>query len=246
MLGWVAPVPRHPNPFLNCLPKSGSEYIWDVLCAALGKRRFQPTAGPFTIQLLIAKQLTAEAQGEAVIRCHLAPHPYNVAQLDHHIPRWVLHVRDPRQATYSLYRAVTDGIGVQDPATHQYFGWDDEFKALPETERLNRFYRQILPEMVTWIDGWVAVCDRGAARSRVLISSFEEFKRDPGAFFRRLLAFYEVDQALALPKPEAAVRNFRTGTVAEWRAALSDELVAWADAQVPRAMRERFGWAESG
>lgn len=237
--GYVAP-----PVFLNTMPKSGSVFIMESLAKALDVPYVPVSPGYFPDDLLLLGAMRRLALGGAVTQCHCPPHATNIALMCAFSDRIVIHVRDPRQATLSwlhhvqTFQAQKDALVVLSPRLPEDY-FDKDLAAQIDWQIDNH-----LPCVVQWLETWLKVAEGGKSGIRILFSTYEDFHGDPRKFLEKILAFYDVPDARyeiqGLEKTTG--RNFRKGTIDEWREVFDPDQAERATAAIPDHMFERFGW----
>ena len=228
--------------------KSASEFIHDNLLRALEAPEILISIGTVPRDRLIDAAVRRLATGGAVSRSHISSDNLP-ALVANGVNRLVLHVRDPRQVTVSwthhmrrLGRAeFRHGAATYDPPLPA------AFRDWPLRRQLDWAVENYLPGQLQWLEDWAAALDRHRGAVSVLVSTFEEFRADQDAFFRRVADFFGLAE-FQVPglsdQSAAAMRNFRLGHVDEWRTVLSaEQLKAFRARFEPVA--ERFGWEVS-
>lgn len=179
------------------------------------------------------------ARGGACYATHLEPLPRNIARLKTAgIDKIIVHVRDPRQSLLSMIHHITRYPEGTASLLGSHF---DEWDISAQVERLMEDYLR----RVSWIQGWLDA----EAELGVLFSTFEEFVRDRDAFIDRYLDFYGAPRALfsyadATRMHEGTDYHFRAGLTEEWRSVFPERDAEMLTAQLPAAMRRRFGWSD--
>jgi hypothetical protein len=102
-----------------------------------------------------------------------------------------------------------------------------------------------LKQSISWIDAWVTFIDQADEDTRYMISSFEEFIRDPHAFYSRLFDFFHSGLSDVISTPVAAKeidKNFRSGLTNEWETVFSPTHLGMASEIIPAELIDRFKW----
>jgi len=240
---------RTPLPpiLFNTMPKSGSMYIAETLYTGLGVKPMRISGSYYPDDLIIRPWIEELAHGDRLTQEHLPAHPVNLALIDMHLDRLVIHVRDPRQATLSWLHHV-DKLRNQDrdfelavlhPAPPENY-FDGDFAA-----KLDWQIDHHLPTLIEWTRGWVdADADEGF-NARVLFTRYEQFNADEHAFLDTLLKFLDISADRFTHHgraPERGVVNFRSGRSGEWREVFSSEQQRRAASMIPAALAEKFDW----
>ena len=229
---------------INTMPKSGSVYIHKHLGQALGMP-FSNLGNGYTladqVQYWSAKSFIGSS---SISQNHFEPSDINVQILDRVVGRWILHIRDPRQALLSwvhhldllkaenredalLWVTPTPPPGYFELELSEKIGWN-----------IVHYY----PDLVDWLRGWLKVYDRG--RFNILLTTYDELIADERRLFDRILDFHGIPrqrfQFMPLPKDRDV--HFRKGDPDEWRSVYSPSQIEACNAHLPDHLLERFGW----
>jgi hypothetical protein len=227
------------------MQKSASEYIRANLLQALGLPEIAVGVGTVPRDRAVRPALRQLATGGALCRTHMSG-DNAAAMAQAGIARMLLHVRDPRQVTVSwahMMRRITDhefiyAAGMYTPAVPDaYRDWSFE-------EQFAWAVENYLPGQLDWLEGWVRALDAGLPL-RICITTFEQFRDDQDAFYRRVLEFFEAplaDAGVLQSRTAEAMRNFRSGRTSEWRRLFTSAQKSAIEARVA-PLAERFGWA---
>jgi Flp pilus assembly protein TadD len=233
-----------PAILLVAMQKSASEYIRENLRRALDIPEIYISIGTIPCDKVIPSAVRQLAKGGAIARSHMDG--TNLATLvANGITRMILEVRDPRQVTISwthMMRGLTDAefryaSQMYDPAA------PEDFRSWPLQLQLDWAVGNYLPGQISWLESWMAVLDQGPSIP-VCVSTFEEFRQDKSAFFRKISDFYGIDRFARLESSQqnaATMRNFRRGDVDEWRSVLTSKQLSSFNSRLKR-LADQFGW----
>jgi hypothetical protein len=229
---------------LVAMLKSASEFIRENLMRALDAPEMYINIGTVPRDKAVPSAVRQLAEGGAVSRSHLSGDNLS-ALVANGIDRLILHVRDPRQVTISWTHMIRRLSS--DEFRYAAYMYDpplpEEFRNWELQRQLDWAVQNFLPGQLEWLEGWTAALDNGPAIP-VTVSKFEEFRQDQDAFFRKISNFYGISE-IHLPKlseqSAAAMRNFRSGQVDEWRAVLRPEQISSFRSRF-EPLAERFGW----
>lgn len=233
---------------INCLPKSGSEYIRHALASGLGKLIKEPTGGSFPDNRVRPGFIRHAYEQGWLMRGHITPNRFNVIEVKTSIPSMVVHVRDPRAAFLSLIHAHTQ-IAERSQSYRLHHNITEAFIERSFDERAEFFYGYYFIPMIDWIEGWLDVYKQGTIKN-ILFTTYEQFRRDEIGFFNAILDFFSIDSELFTFKPfqlekshalDSAI-NFRKGVVDEWREAFTEMMRARMHKAIPRHLYDFFCW----
>lgn len=237
-----------PGILLNCLPKSGSEYIRHAMGCGLGKLIKEPTGGTFPDNRVRPGFIAYAYKHGWLMRGHITPIRYNVIEVVTSIPRMVVHVRDPRSAFLSLIHAHTK-IAERSLTYRMHHKITDDFFSMSLDDRADFFYDYYFIPMVDWIEGWVDVYQQGVFEN-IFFTTYEQFRSDENGFFNSILDYYNIDNDLFTFQPfkpkvgnsmDGAI-NFRKGLIDEWREAFDDKILTRMCDDIPDRLCDRFNW----
>jgi hypothetical protein len=241
-----------PPALMFALHKSGSIFIQRALRRTLQVEVKHISSAGASGSWISYPELRRFAEGNAVSREHMQPRPELPAVLAaFNIRRAVVHVRDPRAAIISWTRHMernlpTRGLGYLTYSCEQevpgcYLQWSFE-------QRLQWQIEHVMPRMVAWIDGWLALADHSSSVT-FLVTDYAELARDSRAYVLKLLDFYEIPYQqdwVKIPRREVGHNNIFSlpQPGASLPEPISAEILACADAGTPARLIDRFGWTQ--
>ena len=249
-----------PPVLLVAQPKSGSVYLQRALRRTLRVQIRHISAGGMSGSTFDQYNLGRFECGNVVSREHLQPRRFSLEVLARHgVRKVVLHMRDPRAAIVSWTRHMdrtlerrgfrSVELSCELPMPEAYIDWGF-------AQRLHWQVENKLPLFVRWIEDWLAL----VATSRdveFLVTDYRALCEDARGLVVRILEFYEIDYApdwISMPVVRVGKNNIYTlpesieqpVEVAHpaWAEAMSAETLQAANALVPAALIDRFGWAK--
>tara|TARA_R110002074_G_scaffold125072_3_gene261982 strand:+ start:1109 stop:1765 length:657 start_codon:yes stop_codon:yes gene_type:complete len=183
-------------------------------------------------------------KGKRVASVHIDAHPTNLQLLVEFVPRWIVHLRDPRSVTLSwthhVDRRFREGLGerlfrVTPVPTAQYHAMDFEGRIWWQLENF-------FPCAIRWIEDWLRIV--GTMPDRMMLTEFQQFRGREANFIEEIMEFLQFDvvqREIVLPEKSLA-SNFRTGTTDEWQTVFSSAQRDYANRLIPDAWRKRFDW----
>lgn len=233
-----------PGILINTMPKSGSVYIHKHLGQALGMP-FSNLGNGYTLADQVhywnAKSFAA---GSSIAQNHFEPSDINVQILDRVIGRWVLHIRDPRQALLSWvhHLDLLKAEGRDDALLWVVPAAPSGYFERSLADKIDWNIAHYFSALVAWLLGWLKVYDRG--RFNILLTSYDELITDERRLFDRILDFHGIPrqrfQFTPLPKDRDV--HFRKGDPEEWRSVFSGPQIDACNAHLPDGLLDRFGW----
>lgn len=178
------------------------------------------------------------ARGGAIHTTQMRPTSDNVAAIHHAgVGHVIVHVRDPRQIIVSLAHHLSK--------YKAQFGAIEGFATVADrslVERVDFLIREILPDRVNWMRGWLK------ARNQLAIgfTTYEMFASQPAQFLDVLLSHYHGDtrffNAEAAHGPTGVDGHFRMGSIDEWRGVLTRGQINEMNRIVGDDLLTTFGW----
>jgi len=236
------------NPILLItLPKSGSVYISSALEEGweqpLGKHMF--SANVFMSDVVRFQELAKFSRNErGICQNHLPASNLNLRSLDRYLDRWVVHIRDPRQATLSWWHHIRkrheEKSDLLLQVDHGHFDEERFFNGLNDQEQLDYLIDHHLPACVQWIDEWL----EAAQTRKILITTYDEFVENPEEFFGVILAFFDhtVYNFKQPEPPKKGKKHYRSGTKDEFRTVFTKRQNETAFLNIHDHIVDRFGW----
>ena len=238
-----------PGLIFNTLPKSASVFIWDALAKGLGLVQCRIQLSDFPETLLMPHHVARLAKGGVIAQSHFGPSRHNLlTMLFYGVDRLVVHVRDPRQALLSWVHHVRKKNTVFHPDLVSLHHRPPQQMLQGNLEELVTWHiKHYLPLEIDWIQGWLDVCEDPEWHDlKVLLLSFEDFKRDNDAYFRKIFDLYGLNpSSFQAPAQTAGKLHFRKGLVSEWKEVFTAEQIEMTKSIVPSELVERFGWEQA-
>jgi hypothetical protein len=233
-----------PRIYLNCLPKSGSDYLVNLLCKGMRLRHLERGGGAFPESYLWHDYFSRVGSGW-VYRGHEKYNRYHKYQIGLYLDRMVVHVRDPRAAVLS-FTHYADTIARDSASLARYHHIDSAFLALPLPDKLDLMIDYMTPLMVEWIESWLQAQRDPDFGTRILFTTFENLRQSRESFLTGMLEFYGVGHTRARDIQEGLdikSVNFRKGEIDEWRKVMSGSQRDRINRYLPDSLLERFSWS---
>jgi hypothetical protein len=236
-----------PGILFNTLPKSASVFILETLATTLKKPVVPISAGYFPRDQIDFRQFSALINSRGIAQSHLDASAFNQRYLKR-IDKVVVQFRDPRQATLSwlhhldrLFKeAQNEFLFTVTPVLPEgYFAFD-------MAKKIDYQLTHFLPQVIEWQEEWVRFIDECNEPGRFMLNSFEAFIADPARYFASIFAFLgctapeSIEIHTIVPTTE---RNYRKGTIDEFRSVFSAAQANRAAAAITTEMKARFGWS---
>ena len=184
------------------MPKSASEYIPDVLAACLDIPAYFGGTHTFPRNRVIPRLTAISSRGGALLRLHMEACEANFAILkEAGIPRLVLHLRDPRQATLSwvhMLRRIDDKRFDLDRLSYTPVVRKD-FRDFDLPDQLDWAMTNFYPRLIQWLTDWIDALPELERDMAVLVTTFEDFVDDPGKYLRPWLHFTRSSSITSIP-----------------------------------------------
>lgn len=236
---------RRPSVLVVSAPKSGTVYLNRTLERSLGLKNMRLCHGYFPHDHVSVEQLhDFVTKGGYIAATHIDPSPANWHLLDALLPRWIVHVRDPRASLLSWVHHVrrlhregrqldlmrvcpTPPVSVLAGNLGHCIDW-----------HIDRFYRSL----VAWIGSWVDVA--AAWPHRVLLTEFAALHDNEQALCQDMAAFvgHAPSRYRHRATPRTMATHFRVGALDEWQHVFTPEQCRRTTAMLPLELCQRFGW----
>ncbi len=230
--------------FFVTMPKSGTLYLMKLFTLGLGLRYMHISLNGFPSDSLDLSKAKAACSGNCFSMAHLDSSATNLQMLDHFFGRFVVHLRDPRQALWSWFHHVEK--------LFEQGRYEDLLRVAPmipcgylEWPFVRKFEWQIanhLPSLVQWTKDWLRIHE--GQNHKILLCDYEALASDIPSYVDRVLDHFSVPHSeFAQPSIEKSEEvHFRSGDPNEWRENLSQPLVDCANAAVPNCLLEYMNW----
>ncbi|MEC4854035.1 MAG: sulfotransferase domain-containing protein, partial [Jaaginema sp. PMC 1079.18] len=213
-----------PPIFINTLPKSGSVFISRSLSQGLGIRNLPLSYGYFPYDLIDINKIADLAKNGGTSQAHIDTSLMNLELLKYYCPKFIVHIRDPRQSMISwvhhINRLNQELKYPNDRLILQYSCpiVPDDFYEKPLSYQYDWHIENYFPLQVEWLNQWISVRDKNSSLN-IFLSQYEDFCIDNETHILKILDFYGIPhEAYSQPKLEKNMSNhFRQGKVDEWR-----------------------------
>lgn len=239
---------NNPSILINCLPKSASTSIANLL-----KDQFEMSAcniglSFFPEEILIPNWMAAFKRGGAICVQHIDASEENLELLKRfNILSLVIHLRDPRQAilswTYYLDTRFSDTkihtlkslTSPSIPASYQ--SWDFEDKL---TWNIENYF----PLFVKWVSDWCDVEEDQKSIFEIKFTTFEELCGSEKKFLQDLVDFWGLDtkSQKLIEFDKYRNYNFRKGQVSEWKSTMTKKQIELLKGYWDKKFNSKFGW----
>lgn len=177
---------------------------------------------------------------------HLPASAPNIKSLEKHVPKFVLHLRDPRQGLVSWffdveryqYRTEVNKAmwskEIQPP--QGYYDWNLE-------KRQDWQIENYLPVLIGWLSEWKAVVQTNTMN--ILVTRHEDLAADSQSFLLQIAEFFNLDTThLQFPvfQPGTNIHHARKGLTDEWKTFFNNQQKRRIAEIVPVELLEYFDW----
>lgn len=254
--------------FFVTLPKSGTNFTWNVLSAVTGiplpgwvtegslagdmdegMLDFSTySTGDFSAQFLLAEQLQRTWEGGAVFGTHMPASTHNIRTLEQcGVDRLFVLMRDPRDATVSWAHHVRRAGAAHRRHISKFCHIPPQFYDWSDAEQMSFLVRTHLPQAVNWIESWLDCLAAEDRSLEILPLYYDELKQHPERYFQRIMEFCGVEGELSrVPKPQKGVLHYRKGTHGQWRTDFSEADQHFASTLMGDRMKAAFARAAEG
>ncbi len=233
-----------PRIFINTLPKSGSVFISGTIAQSLGVKPSRISLNYFPFDVIDINMLDQFIEAGGVTQEHLDASPTNIHFLGKFLPKFVLHIRDPRQSMISWAHHVKRYRN--EGKTHQLEGaWSvvppEDMADKSVSYLLDWYIDNYLTASVTWINGWLEAIGQHQELD-ILLSKYEDFHQDNQQHIENILKWYGVDMSnVELPQLERNMRfHYRSGSTNEWQQLLDERQIERAGVLLSGTIREHY------
>jgi hypothetical protein len=224
--------------------KSASGFIHDNIMRALDVPEIGLSAGTVPRDKVMPSAVRQLVKGGAIASSHMSADNLPVL-IANGVERLMLHFRDPRQVIVSWVHYMT---GISDAEYRWSLSIFDpsvplEFRDWGFQQRLDWAVRNYMPGQLQWLEDWMFAVYSGPPIP-ILVSKFEDFALDPRSFFDRISHFFGNSAIRECPlrwQSAAAMRNFRSGKLDEWRDVLTPSQISTFESRV-EPLAKHFGW----
>lgn len=244
---------------LITVPKSGSVYTSEALRTGFTTplQQYTISSNIFMSDVLRHQEVLKFTRNQkGLCQNHLPASAYNLAILDGEIDRYVVHVRDPRQATLSWWHHIhkqkesnPNMLYMNDFGNDQYFN-RDEFFSLTNHDQIDYLIDTQLLAICQWIDNWISASK--SSNRNILFTNHRNLKVNPEEYFKSIANFFEhpIDEFKMPDKPTKGVHHYRKGTSDEFRGhftklQLQKSWTRMASNHWENRFTDIFGWEKS-
>lgn len=243
-----------PNIFIVAIMKSASEHIVEVLKNGLSYERVMVFSCRRVDQGVINSNMVAFFETKhAIGKQHFnAPNitikAFKNDVLDESLYRkysnkLVVHFRDPREVLLSWVHHLsetksTGGFSIEPP--NDFYNWKLQRK-------VDWAIEHSLPNLVLWTKAWMDYIEEQKLKKdglQILVTTYDEFKKDELAFYKRILSFYNIPESefTYQPIPKEKAIHFRKADSSEWRSVFTSAQKDKIANMVPDNVLQHFRW----
>lgn len=155
----------------------------------------------------------------------------------------VVHFRDPREVLLSWVHHInkTKDTGGFSPIP------PESYYQMPLEQQLDWAIANALPNIVTWMQGWLTYAAEQNAKAdglNILVTTYDEFKKDELKLLHKIVTFYDIPANDFEYKPvqQTEAINFRKGDSNEWREVFTKEQKIVIAGIVPDRLLDQLNW----
>lgn len=227
--------------YLNCLPKSASYFLLELFSRGLGLRYNEDVGGVFPFRTTRAGFFSELVRNRWLCRGHEFANTYHRHEINESLDRMVVHLRDIRAALFSFVKSFgrinQTVIRVHQPPS--------DYLERSEAWQIDWALEIFVPLYSDWICGWLDLSRTPSFTTKILFTTFEDFKTSSRNFVRNILEFYDCPyESFIWPdiKPTVGVLNYRSGSKDEWRTVFTAAQRRRANTLISPRLFDRFGW----
>ncbi len=207
------------------LPKSGTEWISHVLRKYMWSENRRVRGGQWgldegSLELSVIEHNLTHG---GLCGSHIHPTKQNLDILKYYQPNLLVHVRDPRQTLISAVHFFNNNPKyLHNNLVLQQYGLPAEYLKYELNEQINCLIPTFFRFSLDWIERWEAI-DKQGGISKLLFTRYDEFKDDQNNYFDQIFEFIGLNKRYELVNPISKERNFRKGSLDEWKNILNSE-----------------------
>jgi hypothetical protein len=258
---------KKPAILINTLPKSGSMYIFYTLQKGLPNydqyhltdelRRiftvFRDTGSAFPYTITVDPlEMKNFGRGQALSQEHINFTEPNLDILSRYIDRFVVHIRDPRQALLSWVHhtkwcAENDIIEYSNNVTQVL---QSSFH-----DQVNYYIENHFKGLIDWLEGWanllcksdnkngIYVHYNNKKKIKILLTTHQELLENESVLFSRICEFYKLRIKKLEPIKKDSSSHFRQGSSDEWRSVFTPMQIERCNMLMPQSLFDFYGFA---
>lgn len=233
----------------NTIPKSASLYVSKVLAVSLHSERIHISPGHFPHDHLLYSEMERFYQlKNAIAKPHIDASPFNQQMLKKFTDRIVVQFRDPREVLLSwihyIQRIHDEGktkylYHFSPTPAEEYYSWSID-------KQVDWNIEHFLPGAIVWMQEWLQFKEQEDLKPngfKVLLTTYDDFKKDEKAFFMKILSFYDIpeEQFNFIHLRLDMDVHFRKGDQNEWRHVYTQEQIRRIN-KISQPILVRFNW----
>jgi len=236
--------PTIPSMFFVTTPKSGTAYLSRLFIEGFGLKYIFASFSGFPTDSLALGEVKRMSSGNCYSTSHLDPSIINLQMLDYFLGRFIVHIRDPRQALWSWIHYVDRLIeeGQEESLLRIAPMVPVKYKEWPFDKRLEWQTENHLPNLVHWIEAWLCVYD--SRKYKILLCDYNDFVLDEKSYVDRVIAHFEIPAScFKNPNIEKTSKvHYRSGDPDEWKSKMPQNFIGRVNTLVPDTLLDRMKW----
>ena len=235
---------KSPPVLLITLPKAASLFLATNISNLYGYSDLRISLDFFPDDHVFPSSALQLSKGGYLAWSHINASKHNLKTLyDSGVTKFVIQIRDPRQALLSFVHHTRDNL--TGPAHHFVNRLipkiDSEWFDLSLYQQIDTYIDEWFPAAIKWLADWLDVIDNDPNFS-ILFLRFEDMQNREAETVEGIAQFLNLSHVPTDIIPMEQNNHFRSGQIDEWKMVLSQEQCDRVNGLFPKALAERLGY----